>query len=131
MPSPFPGMNPYLEQEDAWLISAENVPGVAEELTPESNNARLVRGSNRDLANATAGNVASRLRDFGSHIRRNAPRQPLEVLGPKGRRCDTVADGPFRHFLQVHTSFVWILLEAHKHTGTEVLPCQPSSGGFQ
>src|SRR4051794_15353123 len=36
MPSPFPGMNPYLEQDDAWHDFHEKfLPAVAEALVPQ------------------------------------------------------------------------------------------------
>src|SRR4051794_8788480 len=36
MPSPFPGMNPYLEQDDAWHDFHEKfLPAVAERLVPQ------------------------------------------------------------------------------------------------
>jgi hypothetical protein len=36
MPSPFPGMNPYLEQDDAWHDFHEKfLPAIAERLVPQ------------------------------------------------------------------------------------------------
>lgn len=36
MPSPFPGMNPYLEQDDAWHDFHERLmPALAEALLPQ------------------------------------------------------------------------------------------------
>jgi hypothetical protein len=44
MPSPFPGMNPYLEQEDAWRDFHERfLPHVAEALSPQVSPAYLVK----------------------------------------------------------------------------------------
>ena len=44
MPSPFPGMNPYLEQEDAWRDFHERfLPHAAEALSPQVSPAYLVK----------------------------------------------------------------------------------------
>ena len=44
MPSPFPGMNPYLEQDDAWRDFHErSLPHAAEFLSPQVSPAYVVK----------------------------------------------------------------------------------------
>lgn len=83
MPSPFPGMNPYLEQDDAWHDFHEKfLPAVAERLVPRVRPNSIVKLDEHESAGGIERPVFVEIRDRQSRELITV----IELLSPSNKR---------------------------------------------